>query len=64
MYQKILDEYKFFYDCKNKLSFKYIASGQERGSQPYLVGEWLGLITLTDKAFIMISKFRSIVIDI
>lgn len=51
-------------DYKNKLYFKHIAYWQYKGSQIYLVGEWLGLITLTDEAFIRGSKFRSIVVDI
>lgn len=49
---------------KPKSGSKCLAHSQGRGKQCYLVGKRLGLITLTDEAFIRGSKLGSIVVNI
>lgn len=43
---------------------KWTAHSQRRKKQGYLVGKWLGLITLTDEAFVRGGKPGSIIIHI
>jgi hypothetical protein len=43
---------------------KCTAHSQGKGKMHYLIRQWLGLITLTDEAFIRGSKLGSIIIDI
>lgn len=43
---------------------KLLVQSQKKGRHHYLVRKWLGLITLTDEAFIRGGKLGSIIVDI